>query len=82
MGEINLMTGSQNLIQAVATWLLIIIPIGAAAAMGYYSLLKMFNEGDPQQTVHYNRAMKNVVIAAVIGVAASGLITGVIAYFK
>jgi hypothetical protein len=79
--DIGFLTDITTLVNAIATWLLIIIPVAAGVMLAYYALMKMANEGDPQTASHSNRAMKNVIIAAVIGEAARGLISGVTSYF-
>jgi hypothetical protein len=79
--DITFLSDTTTLVQAIATWLLVIIPVAAGAMLAYYALMKMFNEGDPQVAMKANHAMKNVIIAAVIGEAASGIIAGITSYY-
>jgi hypothetical protein len=69
-------------VQAIATWLLVIIPVAAGVMLAYYAVMKMMNEGDPQIAMRANHAMKNVVTAAVIGESAAGIITGITSYYS
>jgi drug/metabolite transporter (DMT)-like permease len=78
---IGFLTDVTTLVQAISTWLLIIIPVTGGVMLAYYAIMKMMNEGDPSVAAHSNRAMKNVIIAAVIGMAAMGLISGITGYF-
>jgi|GEM_PF-7046956 uncharacterized protein (UPF0333 family) len=75
------LTDTTTMVSAIATWMLAIIPIVAALMLGYYAVMKMMNEGDPQVAMRSNHAMKNVIVAAVIGEAAMGLISGVTTYY-
>ena len=42
------LTDTTTLVQAIATWLLVIIPVAAGVMLAYYAVMKMMNEGDPQ----------------------------------
>jgi uncharacterized protein YacL len=75
------LTDTTTLVNAISAWMLVIIPVIAALMLGYYAVSKMLNEGDPQIAMKSNHAMKNVIIAAVIGEAAMGLISGVTGYY-
>jgi len=79
---ISFLTDTSTLVQAIATWLLVIIPVAAGVMLAYYAVMKMMNEGDPQVAMRANHAMKNVIIAAVIGESAAGIITGVTSYYS
>jgi hypothetical protein len=78
---ITFLSDTTTLVQAIATWMLVIIPVAAGAMLAYYALMKMFNEGDPQVAMRANHAMKNVVVAAVIGESAAGIIAGITSYY-
>jgi cadmium resistance protein CadD (predicted permease) len=75
------LTDTTHLANAVSTWMLGIIPVIAGLMLAYYAAAKMMNEGDPQIAMKSNHAMKNVIIAAVIGEAAMGVISGVTSYY-
>jgi hypothetical protein len=79
--DITFLSDTTTLVQAIATWLLVIIPVAAGVMLAYYAVMKMMNEGDPQVAQHANRAMKNVIIAAVVGESAAGLIGGITSYY-
>ena len=72
---ISFLTDTTTLVQAIATWMLVIIPVAAGVMLAYYAVMKMMNEGDPQVAMRANHAMKNVIIAAVIGESAAGIIS-------
>lgn len=80
-GEPGIVTGTKNLLRAALSWLLILIPVGCGAIIAWHAFLKQLNEGDPAQAAIHNRAMKNALIAGVIGVSASGIVTAVLAFY-
>ncbi|MBO8129278.1 MAG: hypothetical protein H0Z39_08795 [Peptococcaceae bacterium] len=77
----QLVTGAQNLLNDVLTWLLWLIPAAAGAAIAYHALVKQLSDGDPSTIASHNRAMKNVLIGAAIGWSASGLVKWFLSYF-
>jgi hypothetical protein len=79
--DITFLADTTTLVQVIATWLLVIIPVAAGVMLAYYALMKMMNEGDPQIAMKSNHAMKNVIIAAVIGESAAGLIASITGYY-
>ena len=79
---IGFLDDTTALVSAISGWMLIIIPIAAGLMLAYYAAMKMMNEGDPQVAMRANHAMKNVIIAAVIGESAAGLISGITSYYS
>lgn len=80
-GEPGIVSGAKNLASDVLTWLLILIPISAGAGIGYQALMKTLNQ-DPAEVAHRNKNMKNILVAAVVGESAMGIVTALLAYFK
>lgn len=77
----DIVTGTEALLDSMLTWLLILIPVGCAAAIAWHAFLKQMNEGDPAQAAIHNRAMKNALIAAAIGISASGIVKALLAFY-
>ncbi len=80
--DITFLSDTTTLVQAIATWLLVIIPVAAGVMLAYYAVMKMMNEGDPQVAMRANHAMTDVIIAAVSGESAAGIIAGVTSYYS
>jgi hypothetical protein len=78
----GIVTGTQNLLQAATTWLLLIIPTACACAIGWHAFCKQLNEGDPAQSAMHSRAMKNALITGAIGVSAVGIVKAVLAFYS
>lgn len=74
-------TGAKTLLSDVLKWVLILVPVAAAAMIGYHALMKTLSDGDPAVIAEKNKKMKNVLIGAIIAMSASGLVTAILAYF-
>ena len=77
----KLITGTVSLFTAVTSWLLIIIPTGAGAVLGYHALQKSLSD-DQAVVAEKNKQMKNVIIGAAIAETASGLVTILLNFYK
>ncbi|MBU3173280.1 hypothetical protein [Clostridium estertheticum] len=76
-----LISGTVKLFSAITTWLLVIIPVGAGAVLGYQALQKSLTD-DQGVIGEKNKMMKNVIIGAAIAETASGLITVILGFYK
>lgn len=76
----KLVTGTVNLFKAATTWLLLIIPVGAGAVLGYQALQKSLTD-DSAVIAEKNKMMKNVLIGAAIAETAAGLVTVVLSFY-
>lgn len=80
-GQPKLVSGTVALFAAISGWLLIIIPGGAGAILGWHAFQKTLT--DDQATIaEKNKLMKNVIIAAAVAETASGIITIVLNFYK
>lgn len=77
----KLVSGTVDLFKAVTTWLLLIIPVGAGAVLGYHALQKSLTD-DQAIIAEKNKMMKNVIIGAAIAETASGLVTIVLGFYS
>jgi len=81
MGTPDFINDVLRLLQAILTWLLILIPAAAGAAIGYHALMKQMEEGDQGQSAQHTRAIKNILVAAAIGMSAAGIVTVILGFF-
>lgn len=79
-GQPTIVTGTVNLFKAFTTWLLVIIPVGAGAMLGYQALQKSLSD-DQAIIAEKNRFMKNVLIGAIVAECASGLVTVILGFY-
>lgn len=79
-GTPTLVTGTVKLFQAGTTWLLLIIPVGAGAVLGYTALQKSLTD-DHAVVAEKNKMMKNVVIGAAVAETAAGLVTTFLGFY-
>lgn len=63
-----------SFISSWITWLLLIIPVGAATTITYFALKKTFSF-DIDEKAHYDTRIRQTLKGAIIGVTISGLIT-------
>lgn len=77
----KLVTGTVALFSAISNWLLIIIPVGAGAVLGYHALQKSLSD-DQAIIAEKNKLMKNVLIGAAIAETAVGLVAVVLSFYK
>lgn len=76
-------TGTASLLNDIFTWLTtIIIPATAGLMIGYQAWRKKVADGDGGTITDANKAIKRILIAAVIGVTASTLVTLITGYYK
>lgn len=80
-GQPKLVSGTVALFQAATGWLLLIIPVGAGAVLGYTALQKSLTD-DHAVLAEKNKMMKNVIIGAAIAETASGLVTALLAFYS
>ncbi|WP_394884948.1 hypothetical protein [Clostridium butyricum] len=76
----KLITGTVALFQSLTTWLLLIIPVGAGAMLGYQALQKSLTD-DTAVIAEKNKFMKNVLIGAAIAECASGVVTVILSFY-
>ena len=81
-GEPGIVTGTKNLLDAATNWLLLVIPVGCGCVIAWHAFCKQLNEGDPAQAAIHNRGMKNALIAAAIGISATGIVKAVLAFYS
>jgi len=81
MGTPDFINDVLRLLQSILTWLLILIPAAAGAAIGYHALMKQMEEGDQGQSAQHTRAIKNILVAAAIGMSAAGIVTVILGFF-
>ena len=80
-GQPKLVSGTVALFTAVTGWLLLIIPVGAGAVLGYTALQKSLTD-DHAVVAEKNKMMKNVIIGAAIAESAAGLVTALLAFYS
>lgn len=78
----NVVSGAINILKAASGWMTTLIPLAGGVMVGYHAIMKNLAGGDYQVVEQHNRAMRQVIIATIIGAAASGLITWLLGYFK
>ena len=81
VGTPTLISGTQRLFQAVTGWLLILIPVGAGAVLGWQAFQKSLTD-DQAIIAEKNKVMKNVIIGAAVAETASGLVTAILSFYK
>jgi hypothetical protein len=77
----RLISGTVDLFRAITGWLLLIIPVGAGAVLGYQALQKSLTD-DQAVISEKNKMMKNVIIGAAIAETASGLVTVILSFYS
>lgn len=77
----KIVTGTVKAFQAVTGWLLLIIPVGAGAFLGFHALQKALTE-DQSIIAEKNRLMKNVLIGSAIAETASGFVTLFLGFYN
>lgn len=77
----KLVTGTVELFKTITTWLLLIIPVGAGAVLGFQALQKSLSD-DQAVIAEKNKMMKNVIIGAAIAETASGLVTLILGFYQ
>ena len=77
----KLISGTVSLLSAVSAWLLLIIPVGAGAFLGYQALQKSLTD-DQAVIAEKNKLMKNTLIGAAIAMTADGLATLVLSFYS
>lgn len=70
-----------NLLNDATTWIIMLIPAGAGVMLGYQALMKQFTD-DEAMIAKHNRAMKNILVGAAIGVSCVGIVKAILAYFN
>lgn len=80
--DIPILSGGQKMIQDISTALIVLVPIAAICMIAYHSVRKMLSDGDPNVVERRNKSIKNVLITAAIGEAASSIVTFVTSYLK
>jgi len=80
-GTPKLVTGTVALFTAAGGWLLLIIPVGAGAVLGYHALQKSLSD-DHAVIAEKNKFIKNVIIGAILAETAVGLITVILSFYS
>lgn len=78
--ESKLAVGTENLINDLTNWLLVLAPVLTACLVGYYLLRK--SASDEMDTKRWDNRIKIAVISCVGVVIASGLINIIIGYYR
>lgn len=76
-----IVTGFLNLLNDATSWLLGMVPGGAAVMIGYHALMKMFAGGEQVEVAHHSRSMFKVLKAGAIGTGAVGFTKAILSYF-
>lgn len=76
----KLATGTQNLINDVSAWLLILVPIVGGACAGYFFLRK--NAADEQEQHIWDKRIKTTIVCIIGGTIASAMINTITSYYK
>lgn len=79
--EPDIITGTKDLFSDITKWLLILIPLGIGAFVGFQALQKGMTE-DQAEIAHKNKVIKNSIIGGILAVSASGLINLILGYYK
>lgn len=77
----SIVSNAVDLIQDVLTWILILIPISGGAMLAWHAWMKQLNDGDSSEVAMRNKKMKNVIIASIIAMSASGIVQLILSYF-
>lgn len=77
----KIVTGTVNLFKAISNWLLLIIPVGAGAFLGYQALQKSMTD-DQAVIAEKNKLMKNTLIGAAIAETATGLVSAFLSFYS
>lgn len=77
----KIVTGTVELFKTITTWLLLVIPVGAGAVLGFQALQKSLTD-DQAVIAEKNKMMKNVIIGAAIAETASGLVTLILSFYQ
>lgn len=77
----GLISGTFDLLIAVAGWILILVPIGVGVFVSYQAFLKSMSE-DTAIISEKNKVMKNSLVAGAIAETAVGLASIVMGYYK
>ena len=80
VADSKLATGTENLINDLTNWLLILAPVLTACLVGYYLLRK--SASDEMDTKRWDNRIKVAVISCIGVVIASGLINIIIGYYR
>ena len=80
VGESKLAVGTENLINDLTNWLLVLAPVLTACLVGYYLLRK--SASDEMDTKRWDNRIKVAVISCIGVVIASGLINIIIGYYR
>lgn len=80
VAQSQLAIGTQNLIQDVSNWLLILVPIVGGLCITAFAIARA--NADEQDKKMWTGRMKTAIISTVIGVCASGIISLVMSYYK
>lgn len=76
-------TGTVQLVNDVFFWLTtLLIPATAGLMIAYQAWRKKVADGDGSVVTDANKAIKRILVAAVIGVTASTLVTLITGYYK
>lgn len=82
-GSSKYATGTVALVNDVFKWLtVLLIPATAGLMIAYQAWRKKVADGDGATITEANKAMKRILIAAVIGETASTLVTLITGYYK
>lgn len=77
----TIVTGTVNLLKAISTWLLIIIPLGAGVFIAVHAFKKSTTDDQAEIAVH-NKMIKNTIIGAIVAVCADGLIAVILGFYS
>lgn len=78
--ESTIVTGTENLIADLTSWLLILAPILTVLLVGYFFLRKAAS--DEMDSKRWDNRIKVALLSCVGVVVASGLINVIISYYK
>lgn len=80
--EPEFITGFNNLLNDVTSWILGLIPVAAGAKIGYHALMKNLSQEDEMHSVSvHNKGIRNALVGGAIGVSATLIVKAFLSYF-
>lgn len=76
----GIISGTEKLFGDVTTWILVLVPVGVGAFIGYQALQKSLTEDDAV-IADKNKKIKNSMIAAIVAESAVALVKLVLSYY-
>lgn len=81
MGQPAFVTQIVNLLNAILTWILIIIPVSGGTMIGWHALQKQMADGDAGEIADREKKMKDILKTTVIAFIGAGVVKALAAFF-